>query len=123
MSIFSEVQNDTFQIEDLDQLTTDVTAIVAKLFYDFSLRRRDFIKTSLKPEYRSLCSATNDPTRLLFADDLSKHVKDLTIINRLKRYEAPSQANKVVVILVLVVKSITEITKMPFLGRGRELVK
>lgn len=122
MSIFSEVQNDTFQIKDLDQLTTDVTAIVAKLFYDFSLRRRDFIKTSLKPEYRSLCSATNDPTRLLFADDLSKHVKDLTIINRLKRHEAPSQANKVVTILVLVVKSITEITKMPFLGRGRELV-
>ena len=97
MSIFSEIQNDTFQIKDLDQLTTDVTAIVAKLFYDFSLRRRHFIKTSLKPEYRSLCSATNDPTRLLFADDLSKHVKDLTIINRLKRYEAPSQANKVVV--------------------------
>ena len=123
MSIFSEVQNDTFQIQDLAQLTTDVTAIVAKLFYDFSLRRREFIKTSLKPECRSLYSATNDPTRLLFADDLSKHVKDLTIINRLKRYEAPSQANKVVVILVLVVKSITEITKMPFLGRGRELVK
>lgn len=97
MSIFSEVQNDTFQIKDLDQLTTDVAAIVAKLFYDFSLRRRDFNKTSLKPEYRSLCSATNDQTRLLFADDLSKHVKDLTIINRLKRYEAPSQANKVVV--------------------------
>ena len=93
MSIFSEVQNDTFQIKDLDQLTTDVTAIVAKLFYDFSLRRRDFNKTSLKPR----SSATNDQTRLLFADDLSKHVKDFTIINRLKRYEAPSQANKVVV--------------------------
>ena len=44
MSIFSEVQNDTFQIKDLDQLTTDATTIVAKLFYDFSLRRHTLLK-------------------------------------------------------------------------------
>ena len=53
----------------------------------FPLKRRELIKSSLKPEFRSFCSANNEPTELSFGDDLTKHVKNLTMTNRLKRSE------------------------------------
>ena len=40
----------------------------------------------------SLCSANNEPTELLFGDNLTKHVKDLTMTNRLKRSEGYYQS-------------------------------
>ena len=35
-----------------------------------------------------MCSANNEPTELLFGNDLTKHVKDLTMTNMLKRSES-----------------------------------
>ena len=73
-------------------MVADIAAIVGKVSYDLSLRRRELIKSSLKPEFRSLCSANNEPTELLFGDDLTKHVKDLTMTNKLKRSESYYQS-------------------------------
>ena len=47
------------------------TATVGKLSYDLPLKRQDFVKASIKLEYRKLCSAVNNTTGLLFGDDLS----------------------------------------------------
>ena len=68
-------------------MVAHITAIVGKVLHDLSLKRRELIKSSLKAEFRSLCSANNEPTELLFGDDLTKHVKDLTMTNKLKRSE------------------------------------
>ena len=56
-------------------MAADITTTVGKVSYDLSLKRRKLIKSTLKPEFRSLCSANNEPTELLFEDDLAKHVK------------------------------------------------
>ena len=66
-------------------MAANITAILGKLSYDLSLKRLELIKSSLKPECGSFCSANNEPTELLFGDDLTKHVEELTIINKLKR--------------------------------------
>ena len=73
-------------------MVADITAIVGRVSYDFSLKRRELIKSSLKPEFRCLCSANNEPTELLFGDNLTKHVKDLTMKNKLKRSESYYQS-------------------------------
>ena len=39
-----------------------------------------------------MCSANNESTELLFGDDLTKHVKDLTMTNKLKRSESYYQS-------------------------------
>ena len=39
-----------------------------------------------------MCSANNEPTELLLGDDLTKHVKDLTMTNKLKRSESYYQS-------------------------------
>ena len=92
LNIFTEIQKDKFEIQTIAQMVADITAIVGKVSYDLSLKRRELIKSSLKPEFRSLCSANNEPTELLLGDDLTKHVKDLTMTNKLKRSESYYQS-------------------------------
>ena len=92
LNIFTEVQKEKFKIQTIVQMVADITAIVGKVSYDLSLKRRELIKSSLKPEFRSLCSANKEPTELLFGNDLTKHVKDLTMTNRLKRSEGYYQS-------------------------------
>ena len=98
-------------------MVADITAIVGKVSYDLSLKRRELIKSSLKPEFRSLCSANNEPTELLFADDLKKHVKDLTMINKLKTsascYQSKYSNNK------YSKDYAKSYSRQSFLGRGR----
>ena len=73
-------------------MVADITAIVGKVSHDLSLKRRELMKSSLKPEFRSLCSANDELTELLFGDDLTKHIKDLTMTNKLKRSESYYQS-------------------------------
>ena len=61
--------------------------MLLQVSHDLLLKRRDLIKSSLKPEFRYLYLANNEPTELLFGDDLTKYVKDLTMTNKLKRSE------------------------------------
>ena len=56
-------------------MVADTTAIVGKVSYDLSLKRRELIKSSLKPEFRSLRSANYEPTELLFGEDLANSRK------------------------------------------------
>ena len=84
LNIFHEVQKDKFEMQAIAQMVADITTIVRKVSYDLSLKRPELIKSSLKPEFRS-CPINNEPTELLFRDDLTKHGKDLKTTNKLKR--------------------------------------
>ena len=68
LNIFHEVQKNKFEIQTIEQIVADITAIVGKVSYDLSLKRRKLIKSSLKPEFRSLCSANHELTELLFEE-------------------------------------------------------
>ena len=117
LNIFTEVQKEKFEIQTIAQMVADITAIVGKVSYDLSLKRRELIKSYLKPEFRSLCSANNEPTELLFEDDLTKHVTDLTMTNRLKRserYYHSKYSNK------YSNDYAKSYPRQSFLGRGRE---
>ena len=116
LNIFTEVQKEKFEIQTIAQMVADITAIVGKVSYDLSLKRRELIKSSLKPEFRSLCSANNEPTELLFGDDLTKHVEDLTMTNRLKRSEGYYQSKYSNKYSKDYAKSYP---RQSFLGRGR----
>ena len=92
LNIFTEVQKEKFETQTMAQIVADITATVGKVSYDPSLKRRELIKSSLKPELRTFCSANNEPTELLLGDDLTKHVKDLTMTNKLKKSESYFQS-------------------------------
>ena len=92
LNIFTEIQKEKFEIQTIGQMAADITAIVGKVSYDILLKRREQIKCSLNPEFRTLYSANNEPTELLFGNDLTKHVKDLAFRNKLKRSESHFQS-------------------------------
>ena len=75
LNIFTEEQEDMLEMQTIVQMVADIIAIVGKISYDPLLKRRELIKSSVKPEYRSLCSANNEPTELLLGKDLTKHLK------------------------------------------------
>ena len=50
------------EIQIIAQMAADIIAVAGKISHDLSLKRRELIKSSLKPEFRSLCSANNEPT-------------------------------------------------------------
>ena len=49
--IFSEVQKNTFEIQDIAQVTADVIVSAGKLFCYVYLKRREFTKISLTLEF------------------------------------------------------------------------
>ena len=116
LNIFTEVQKEKFEIQTIAQMVADITAIVGKVSYDLSLKGSELIKSSLKPGFRSLCSANNEPTELLSGDDLTKYVKDLTMTNRLKRSEGYYQSKYSNKYSKDYAKSYS---RQSFLGRGR----
>ena len=117
LNIFTEVQKEKFEIQTIAQIVADIAAVVGNVSYDLSLKRRELIKSSLKPEFRSLCSANNELTELLFGDDLTKHIKDLTMTNKLKRSESyyqPKYSNN-----KYSKDYAKSYSRQSFLGRGR----
>ena len=84
LNIFTEVQKEKFEIQTIAKMVADIIAIVGKKSYDLSLKRRELIKPFLKPEFKIhfICSENNEPTELLFEDDLTKYVKDLAMTNK-----------------------------------------
>lgn len=50
--------------------------------YELNLRRREMIKPDLHRDYHPLCSASNPISELLFGDDISKEVREITDSNR-----------------------------------------
>ena len=108
---FTEVQKEKFEIQTIAQMAADITATVGKVSYDLSLKRRELIKSYLKPEFRSLSSANNEPTELLFGDDLTKHV---TKLKRSERYyQSKYSINK------CSKDYAKSYSRLSFLGRGR----
>ena len=87
LNIFTEVQKEKFEIQTITQMVVDVTEIPGKVSHDLLLKRPELIKSSLKPEFRYLYLANNEPTELLFGDDLTEYVKALAMTNKLKRSE------------------------------------
>ena len=98
LNVLIEVQKDKFEIETNAQTVADITPILGKVSYDLSLKRRELIKSFLKPEFRSFCSVSNEPTEFLFGDDLTKHAENLTMANKLNRsinyYQSKYSNNK-----------------------------
>ena len=51
-----------FEIKSILQMIADITTIIGKVSFDLSSKRRELIKSSLNPKFRSFCSANDEPT-------------------------------------------------------------
>ena len=63
-------------------LLSDAINFLGHAGFQTSLKRRELLKPELSKNFQSLCSATVPITSLLFGDDLSKFVDDITKANK-----------------------------------------
>ncbi|KAJ8024142.1 hypothetical protein HOLleu_36788 [Holothuria leucospilota] len=64
---------------------TDALAMMGTANIQLNLLRRELFKPEIKPEYRNLCSKSTPITTLLFGDDMSQQVRDISDANKMSR--------------------------------------
>ena len=69
-------------LADLFRMVTDAIGLASNANFEINMKRREAIKPDLNPLYRHLCSSNIKFSKELFGDDVSKHVKDLTEVNK-----------------------------------------
>lgn len=64
---------------------TDALAFLGSSNIDLNHFRRDLFKPELKAEYKNLCSNSVPMSTLLFGDDISQQVRDITDANKMSK--------------------------------------
>ena len=82
VNIFTEVRKEESEIQAITQMSADIISTAGKISYNLSLKRRELIWSPLKPKFKSLYTANNEPTELLLGNDLTMNLKDLTVKNK-----------------------------------------
>ena len=67
----------TLQAQQVFATVTDSLALLGQAAHELSMRRRDFLKPSLKDAYKRLCSDKIPVTTTLFGEDLAQSIKDI----------------------------------------------
>ena len=81
--ILEQVQTGTVDLQFITQSTADIAAMLGHANYEISLKRRQFIKSVIKEEYRYLCSNSQEITDFLFGENLEERIKEINLTNRL----------------------------------------
>ena len=67
----------TLRAQQVFATVTDSLALLGQAAHELSMRRRDFLKPSLKDAYKRLCSDKIPVTTTLFGEDLAQSIKDI----------------------------------------------
>ena len=82
LSIVEHIQKGRIDLQFVAQTTADIAAMLGQASYDISLKRKQFIKSVIKDEYKDLCS-TSEITEFLFGNDLPNRIKELNLTSKL----------------------------------------
>jgi len=104
----------------LIQKSTDIIGLLGVASKEVSLKRKLFIRSALKDEYKDLVSVNNNDEKIekdsdkLFGDNLSDNIKDLKLRNKLKGASSNKSHN-----YKNRYEPYTKNNRLPFLGKGR----
>ena len=94
LSIANKILTDNIDKKEIVQTTADITAMLGQATNEISQKRRLFVRSVLKDEYKDLTSITSETSELLFGDNLPQKIKDLNLRNKLKHKPSYSYSNK-----------------------------
>ena len=76
-------QQNTLDPQDLLGPISDALSFIGHAGYQTSLKRRYLLKPELSKGFQSLCASSTPMTAMLFGDDLSKNVDDISKANKI----------------------------------------
>ena len=91
VSLVKEILDDGFDKKELIQKSIDIIGLLGHASNEVSMKRKLFIKSALKDDFKDLVSINNNDDKKdiasdkLFANNLTENIKDLKLKNKLKK--------------------------------------
>lgn len=89
--ILSRPKEALTKITDIRDLAQQALTILCNCFFEVSYLRRMLLKQNIDEKYHQLCTKNLEVTEYLFGDDMSKKVKDINDVEKIKGYVSTSK--------------------------------
>ena len=76
-------KEDSIPLNDVYDLTIDALTLLGNSVYEFSMKRRELLKSEVAPAYKSLCHESQPITTLLFGDELPQSIRNISQVKRM----------------------------------------
>jgi len=85
MTLKAQKEQKQIETSTIIALVADASTFLGHTSYLTSLKRREFLKPDIAPAYQSVCSKSNPITTYLFGDELAKHIKEISEVNKIAK--------------------------------------
>ena len=76
-------KEDSISLNDVYNLTVDALTLLGNSVYEFSMKRREMLKSEVAPLYKSLCHESQPVTTMLFGDYLPQSIRNISQVKRM----------------------------------------
>ena len=76
-------KEDSISLNDVYDLTVDALTLLRNSVYEFSMKRRELLKSEAAPAYKSLCHESHPITPMLFGDELPQSIRNISQVKRM----------------------------------------
>ena len=74
---------DVVLLNDIYDLSVDALTLLGNSVYEFSMKRREMLKSEVAPAYKSLCHESQPITTLPFGDELPQSKRNISQVKRM----------------------------------------
>ncbi|XP_067031368.1 uncharacterized protein [Acropora muricata] len=76
-------KEDSISFNDVYDLTVDALTLLGNSVYEFSMKRREMLKSEVTLTYKSLCHESQPITTMLFGDELPQSIRNISQVKRM----------------------------------------
>lgn len=85
MALKAQKDKKSIEPNKIMSFVADAVTFLGHTSYLTSLKRREFLKPDIAQAYQSVCSKSNPMTTFLFGDELPKHIKEISEVNKIAK--------------------------------------
>ena len=74
---------DSIPLDDVYDLSVDALTLLGSSVYEFSMKRREMLKSEVAPAYKSLCHELQPIAIMLFDDELPQSIRNISEVKRM----------------------------------------
>ena len=81
-------------VADAYDLAIDALTLLGNSVFEFSMKRREMLKSEVAPGFKSLCRESQPITTMLFGDELPQSIRDISQVKRMAAKSVNSSKRK-----------------------------
>ena len=70
-------------LNDVYDFSVDALTLLGNSVYQFSMKRREMLKSEVAPAFKSLCHESQPITTMLFGDELPQSIRNISHVKRM----------------------------------------